>query len=233
MNSTHFAAGSYLVKICGNRFFADSLLVASFRPDFMGWIFSPKSSRRVFPGQAREQIRAIRRLAPGIRHVAVFAGNSIPAIGVVLAEVPELDLIQIVADAGMIASLRELPPLNGAGRVLPIIPVVGVRSPLQDADLLRLGTAPFYLLDSFVEGQPGGTGRRLPVEYLAHLGRPYLLAGGLNPENVVAALAETAAIGADVSSGLEDQGNPGRKNPRKLAAFMAAVRGSRRTGRSA
>ncbi|MCR9144162.1 MAG: hypothetical protein NXI24_18080 [bacterium] len=100
-----------------------------------------------------------------------------------------------------------------------------VRQPLQDTDLTaHYGNRPFWLMDSYVPGQPGGTGHRFAPEFVSELRRPFLLAGGLNEKNVREALLVTGALGADVSSGIEHPGRPGRKDSERLAQFVAAVR---------
>jgi phosphoribosylanthranilate isomerase len=81
----------------------------------------------------------------------------------------------------------------------------------------------FHLLDSYVEGVPGGTGKTFSWEIArAHRGTvPAILSGGLTPENVAAAVATVRPFAVDVASGVES--SPGRKDPDKLEAFAAAV----------
>ena len=84
-----------------------------------------------------------------------------------------------------------------------------------------------WLLDSFVEGQAGGTGKRFNWELARRanlLGRPIILAGGLTPDNVGEAIRSVAPYAVDVSSGVES--GPGRKDPARLASFLACVRGA-------
>jgi phosphoribosylanthranilate isomerase len=85
-----------------------------------------------------------------------------------------------------------------------------------------------WLLDSHVRGRRGGTGSTfnwdLAVE-ASHLGRPILLAGGLNPANVAEAVRLVRPYGVDVSSGVESA--PGRKDPKRVREFVQAVRGVR------
>ena len=92
-----------------------------------------------------------------------------------------------------------------------------------------LGQLPDYgtdawLLDSYVNGEPGGTGERfnwdLAVE-AKRLGRPLLLAGGLTPDNAAEAIAKGAPFGVDVSSRVEAA--PGQKDSAKVAAFIASL----------
>jgi phosphoribosylanthranilate isomerase len=84
-----------------------------------------------------------------------------------------------------------------------------------------------WLLDSYVQGVPGGTGERfnwdLAVE-AKRLDRPILLAGGLTPENVGEAVGQVTPYGLDVSSGVEAA--PGRKDAAKVAAFIASAKGT-------
>ena len=87
------------------------------------------------------------------------------------------------------------------------------------------------LFDAHVPRQPGGTGQQLPVTWFCgqRLSGPWWLAGGLGPDNVAATLQHLAAMGVrpdgvDASSRLESA--PGRKDPGRCAAFVAAVRGA-------
>ena len=95
-----------------------------------------------------------------------------------------------------------------------------------------LGQLPDYetdawLLDSYVQGVPGGTGERfnwdLAVE-AKRLGCPILLAGGLTPDNAGEAVDQVAPFGLDVSSGVEAA--PGRKDAAKMATLIASAKGS-------
>lgn len=213
-----------LVKICGNRFAADVFLVASAGPDIMGWIFSPKSPRRIPVDLAARLLHAVRREHPGIRHAGVFARNSLPEILSIDAALhdgngPLLDLLQIVEGPGLLTSLA------GHARLRQrIVPVLRLARPVTDLDFAARGNHALYLMDAYVPGRPGGTGHRLAPEFVAGVRRPFLLAGGLNPANVVDALRQSGAAGADVSSGLEVPGQPGRKDPALVRDFVLAVK---------
>jgi phosphoribosylanthranilate isomerase len=98
---------------------------------------------------------------------------------------------------------------------------------VRDAESLRiLPTYPAhaFLLDAFVEGQPGGTGTpiawELAVQAKGHA--PIILSGGLRPETVGPAVRRVRPYGVDVSSGVE--ASPGRKDHQKVREFIAAVR---------
>lgn len=204
------------IKICGNRYADQAMLVAAMKPDFMGWIFAPESPRRVSPRTAGRIIERIRRQYPGILHVAVFARNRFEEI-LPISSAIKADRVQIVGD------LPLLHRFSGAfgDRLLPAIRVEKEKTTVRNAP------GALIIVDSFVPGQSGGTGKRFTPQWIAGLSRPFLLAGGLTAENVQSALREVAAIasglrGVDVSSGIEDR--PGYKNRTKLAAFIEQVR---------
>lgn len=218
-----------LIKICGNRNPEDSRFVAALRPDFMGWIFSPKSPRRVAPAQASRIISEIVKTHPQILHVGVFAGNSIPEIADIIRHGPGLDLLQVVEGSGFVKRVAAL--IRGAAlplrtgrtpRVFPVAPAVRISGETGDDAFSPYPPVPFFVLDAFDPDRPGGTGKRIRSEWIRNISRPYLLAGGLNPENVIEALRETNPIGVDVSSGLEK--SPGRKDHRKVELFFERVR---------
>lgn len=211
----------YRVKICGNVYLGDSLRVAAQRPDYMGWIFSPRSARRVSADAARLQIHEIRLKYPEIRHVGVFAFNPAVEVRQIWSRVGLLDYLQIADGAGYQDALCRM---AGFRREL-LWPVLRVRRPVALADQLRFCGSPMLLVDAYDPVRPGGTGRQVPTEFLGEMRRPFLLAGGLRPENVASALQATAAIGADVASGVEVPGQPGRKDPGALRAFIEIVRG--------
>ena len=82
-----------------------------------------------------------------------------------------------------------------------------------------------WLLDSYVKGQPGGTGEKFNWDLAVaakELGRPILLAGGLNPANVADAVRQVKPFGLDVSSGVES--GPGRKDRDKVHDFIYAAK---------
>lgn len=208
-----------LVKICGNLFFEDSLQVAGCRPDFMGWIFSPRSKRRVTIEAARQQIESIHRQWPEIHHVAVFASNSIPYILSVVESIPHFDFVQTSDGPGVVSEVREM--LRG---YMDVIPAFRVKEKIADPGLSAFMPADWVLLDSYVPGQPGGTGVALDPAWVSHVEKRFLLAGGLTPANVVEALKKTGAWGADVSSGVESGETPGKKDITRVREFIKLVK---------
>jgi phosphoribosylanthranilate isomerase len=104
-----------------------------------------------------------------------------------------------------------------------VIKAMRVRSG-ADIQSLAVFHTDYHLLDSYVPGQPGGTGQSFAWETatLHHRGAPVILSGGLTPDNVGEAIGVVRPYAVDVASGVELR--PGHKDPEKLEAFAAAVR---------
>lgn len=221
--------GAPFIKVCGNLHATDSLLVASFSPDFMGWIFSPFSLRRIERLRASHLIRRIRDSNPRIRHVGVFAGNAPREILEIdrrlrRAGAP-LDYLQVTESIGFIARLRAKLRLAHGGHATPVVPVIRPTETVGDRSFVFTAPSPFWILDRFDPRAKGGTGQRIPPKYFdasRPIAYPFLIAGGIRPENAVQALRETRARGVDVSSGLELQ--PGVKDPALVEALFRALR---------
>jgi phosphoribosylanthranilate isomerase len=109
-----------------------------------------------------------------------------------------------------------------------LVPAFRVRA-ASDLETIRTmvasGRKPaMIVIDSYVAGAMGGTGHLAPWELLAgrDFGVPWILAGGLTPENVAEAIRKVRPWGVDVASGVES--SPGRKCPAKMKAFVEAAR---------
>lgn len=206
------------IKICGVTTPDDARFVADAGADAVGLNFYPKSSRFITPTQAAAIIRA---LPPFTSPVGVFVG---------------MPLRQVCATAfqlGLrgIQTYDDQPPDEDpfpfahmpSFRVKDESGLEAIRRFVQTSrSQNRLPAA--VLVDSFVEGQIGGSGHRAPWELLAGFdpGVPLILAGGLTPENVAEAIARIRPWGVDVASGVEL--SPGRKDHQKIAQFIHAVR---------
>ncbi len=202
------------VKICGinSPELFDAVVEAG--ADFAGFVFYPASPRYVTPGEAAALSA---RHIGGPQRVGLFVNPTIEEIDEILQEV-SLDILQIHAPAAAIAPLR-----NRFGR--PVWRALGVAT---QADF----PVPNERADGFVveakpppgATRPGGNAVLADWKLLStwHAKKFWLLAGGLTPENVAAALTQTNAPGADVSSGVETA--PGEKSPELIRRFIAAVR---------
>ncbi len=198
------------IKICGLRDPEHAVLAAELGAWAIGLVFADGSPRRVGIDEARA-VAAV--LPPSIARVGVFVDAPAATIAQVVAAVG-LTHVQVhgTTDVAALRAACDRPVILGVGVDGTAALAAAVRS---DADLL--------LLDAAVAGQHGGTGQSPDWALIgAHgLRRPFLLAGGLTPENVGNAIAMVTPWGVDVSSGVESA--RGVKDAGRIAAFMAAV----------
>ena len=198
------------VKICGITNREDALHAAACGADALGFVFFPGSPRWVTPAAAAA---ICAELPPFITRVGLFV-NEAPERILATAATCGLDVLQLHGD--------EAPQ----GCLLPPYRVVkGVR-PRSTADLAGLDAYPVaaLLVDAAVPGQYGGTGERADWALAAQLAGSHrvILAGGLNPGNVAAAVRAVRPYAVDVASGVEAA--PGRKDPEKVAQFIRRAR---------
>jgi phosphoribosylanthranilate isomerase len=209
---------SRVVKICGVNDPAAMHAAAAAGADLVGFVFFPPSPRAVTP----EQAAALAMPGPG--RVGLFVDPTDEQIAAVLAALP-LDLIQLHGE--------ETPARCAGVRArfgLPVMKALGIAA-ASDLDALA-DYAPAvdrFLLDAKAPpGAPLPGGNAAPFDWTLTAGReiprPWLLAGGLTPENVAEAIAASGARGVDVSSGVEKA--RGVKDPARIAAFVAAARGA-------
>ena len=199
------------VKICGITRPRDGLAAARLGADAIGLVFHARSPRHVLPGQAAA---IARELPPFVSTVALFLDADADEVRSVLRVLPA-DLLQFHGSE---------PPefCRQFGR--PYLKAIGMGAGTQAAWALaaRYADAAGLLLDSHAPGTAGGTGQSFPWEALPMLARPLVLAGGLHPGNVAAAITATQPWAVDVSSGVESA--PGIKDEGKMAAFIQEVR---------
>jgi len=225
----------FTVKICGITTPADAALAAAAGADAIGLNFVAGSPRALGLEAAQSVAAAV---PPGVLKVGVFAGASAAEIRRV-AEAVGLDAVQLhghltgdgpgVDQPVRCAELAGL-TLIRAVRLEPADdPLAAARSWLAEAT--ALGAAPdLVIVDAPVTrgtapGQLGGTGATVDWASLAQappLGLPTALAGGLTPDNVATAIHASMAAAVDTASGVESA--PGRKDPEKVRAFVAAAR---------
>ena len=207
------------VKICGLATVDDVRACADADANYMGLVFFEKSPRNITIPAARELALA----APlGLAKVALVVNPSDAELDAIIATVP-LDMVQLHG--------RETPERVAEVKErfgLPVMKAVGIA---DGDDLPKLesyfGVADQILVDAKPPkgGElPGGNG--LSFDWRLIAGRrwpcPWMLAGGLTPENVAEAVKMTGAKQVDVSSGVEDA--PGQKNAELIQKFVQSSR---------
>ncbi len=201
------------VKICGITSADDARLAVDAGADALGFVFWPKSPRAVDAVQARA-------IGDGIPASIVRVGVFVDAGADEMARVADaagLDLLQLHGDEAPSATASLCRPAWKALRVGPDFTARDARRWSQHVAGL--------LLDARSASAPGGTGESFDwslARRARECARFLMLAGGLTAENVERAIAVAEPDGVDVSSGVESR--PGRKDPARVRAFVAAVR---------
>lgn len=194
------------IKLCGLSRPCDIEAANELKPEYIGFVFAPKSRRYITPEKAAELKRL---LAPGIKAVGVFVNETPEAIAGLLNK-GVIDIAQLHGSENEddIKQLRRL-----AGK--PIIKSFRIEN-LNDVANATQSTADSILFDS-----GAGTGTVFDWKLIRNVKRPYFLAGGLSPDNAENAVNMLRPYAVDVSSGIET----GKvKDKHKMAAFVAAVR---------
>jgi phosphoribosylanthranilate isomerase len=207
------------IKICGLTRIEDARLAAQFGADYLGFIFA-KSPRRVVAETAAAILRTLRQerqeeMRP-VQRVGVFLNASVEDIRAT-ARQASLTMLQLHGN--------EDPDFCGQFE-LPVIKALRI----QDRgifDLVHSYGTPYILLEPYLPGKYGGTGVQANWQLASELVRTFpqkrfILAGGLGPDNVRAAVSAVRPFAVDASSALESR--PGIKDRQKMKAFIAAVR---------
>ena len=194
------------IKICGLFRPCDIEYVNAVRPDWCGFIVNfPKSHRN------RTPVRALRRgLAEGVVPVGVFVDQPVEDVAALLND-GTISVAQLHGheDAAYIAALRAAAPGH------PVWRAFKVRGP-EDLEAAGASPADLVILDNGY-----GTGETFDWSMAGGVARPFLLAGGLTPENIPDAIRLLHPYGLDISSGVETDK---QKDPEKIRAAVAAAR---------
>ena len=195
------------IKFCGLRREEDILAVNRIRPDYAGMILSAGYKRSVNREQAK-QLKAL--LDPEIAMCGVFVNEDSEYIAPFVTE-GIIDVIRLhgTEEDRMIQELKSRFPK------VPVIKAFIVHN-AEEVENAVVSSADRILLDG-----GAGEGRRVRLSLLKDVKREYMLAGGLDAENVAEAIRFLHPCGVDTSSGIEtDQ----KKDPEKMKAFAQAVR---------
>ncbi len=200
------------IKICGITCLEDGLAAIAAGADALGFNFYAGSSRVIRPDACAALIA---QLPPLVTRVGLLVNPSAQELAAILSQVP-LDVLQFHGEETAALCRSAGRPYIKAANVGPDFDMQQLQREFPDAQA--------FLLDAYVPGQHGGTGQTFDWQrWPAQADRPLILAGGLNPENVAAAIRATRPYAVDVSGGVEGAVR-GRKDPAKVQAFCAAVR---------
>ena len=206
------------VKICGITTLDDALAAVEAGADMLGFNFYPASPRYIEPSVGAEMVAALRARGASTTMVGVFV-NMLPGRVAAIMDECGLDLAQLSGDE---------PPgdlvMLGERAFKGIRPKDVAEAMTLAARYIVRSAPPVLLVDASTGvGQFGGTGQVGDWDAAAAVAaaHPILLAGGLRPENVAAAIAAVQPWGVDVASGVES--SPGRKDAAKMRAFVRAA----------
>ena len=217
------------VKICGITNPEDAQTAVDAGADALGFVFHKKSPRVVDQETARAVVSGLPSL---IEKVGVFFQESAEEI-FALASSTGMTAIQFSADSASLGEkdctycFEQLTTRKPGMKLIPALSMQGKR-PEGLAMMWNPKRVHAFLLDSGFGGKPGGTGQvfdwtanEAATKVIKSLGK-IIVAGGLTPVNVAGAIRILKPWGVDVSSGVEAR--PGKKDPDKVRAFLAAVR---------
>lgn len=198
------------VKICGLTRDEDAKAAQALGAWALGFIFYPKSKRYIPPDAAEKIVSGLKT-----QSVGVFVNQTDAVTGI--AKLVGLRGIQLHGDETPDDCARVLDKFTGI--------LIKAFRPESESDIARIaeykGVIHYALLDSAAGGQYGGTGHTFDwslATKASAIGIPLILAGGLNEENIIAAVNEVKPFAADLSSGVESA--PGIKDKSKLDALF-------------
>ncbi len=209
--------GRPLIKICGLTNAEDVGLAVDLGADLLGFIFAPS------PRQADADV---------VRSLGKSRPEEPGRVGVVVSAAPgtiegsERDAFALLKE-GILDAIQfhgAEDPAECYRAAFPYYKALRPREPAETSLIERYG-CPRVLIDAFVKGCPGGTGRRISADIVSAAGLlgPVWLAGGIDPENVAEVIRSFAPELIDASSGLESE--PGKKDPEKMRRFFSAING--------
>jgi phosphoribosylanthranilate isomerase len=202
------------IKFCGITRLEDAERAVELDAWAVGMVLWPGSPRYCKPEDAAAIGSALHRRA---EVAGVFVNAHLDHV-VTRADEFGLTLIQLHGDEGA-SYCTEVARRTGA-RIIKVARVAH----RSDVQALRAFRTDYHLLDTYVKGEPGGTGATFAWELVREhpRDRPLILSGGLTPENVGDAIAATRPYAVDIASGVELA--PGIKDKARMGEFSAAVR---------
>lgn len=203
------------IKFCGIRRLEDVAAVNLCQPDYMGMILSDGFRRSISQEQAQ---RLVQEKSDAIAAVGVFVNESSETI-CRMAEQLHLQVIQLHGNESA-EQIQTLQQKTG----LPVWKALRIGT-LEELEAAGTNPADCLILEGKTGAGIGGTGVCADWELLARhsWNRSFFLAGGLQPENVLEAIATVSPTGVDFSSGIEEDGV---KSLRRMKQLMTLIRGA-------
>ena len=212
------------VKICGIRSADDLRAVAAAGATWTGFVFFPKSPRHLSIDDAAALRSVAQRLPSAPKIVALTVDADDETLDEIMTQVqPHLIQCHGEEDPNRITAIKSrfACPVIKAIRVHDQQSLISAEAFDGHADMMLFDSAP---MDAVL---PGGTGHAFDWSLMRQWrgATPWMLAGGLTPENVAQAIAKSGATAVDVSSGVEDA--PGIKDPAAIQRFVLAAQSAR------
>jgi len=200
------------VKVCGITNLEDALAAIQLGADAIGFVFA-KSPRHV---SIQEAERIIEKLPPFVNFTGLFVNANRKVVEKTI-KTCKIDTLQFHGEEsnGYCSYFKRTHKVVKAFRI----------KDKKILDLLLNYDVDGYLLDTYIEGAAGGTGKIFDwnlAKRAKTLVSPVILSGGLNPGNVAQAIKKVRPYAVDVSSGIEKR--PGKKDLKLMKKFIKAVR---------
>ena len=213
------------VKICGIQRLEDALVASETGADFLGLVFVPQRRRRLDVASAQDIVSVLKTSVAQVPQVVgLFADQSLEDVNEII-DACNLDLVQLCGKESLEycqqvkAQVIKAVHVGGSGSDAEV--VEGLAERVED----YCNAGHLVTLDRLIEGVQGGTGQSFDwsiASQLSRRGLPFLLAGGLTPDNISQSVAEVNPWGVDVSSGVETNGV---KDHAKIRSFINNARG--------
>jgi phosphoribosylanthranilate isomerase len=209
------------IKICGISDIESAIAASEAGCDYLGMVFAP-SRRQVSPENALKIVETVQQLEPHLQIVGVFVNKPVPEVNQI-ANYCKLDWVQLSGDENWEYCIKIRARLIKVFHIAADARQAEISTEVWKGYSVIPPKQLICLLDSIVEGVYGGTGIPFnwPVAKSVSEKFSVMIAGGLNPDNVLELMESTKPWAVDVSSGVETNG---KKDAIKMKAFIQAVR---------
>lgn len=200
------------VKFCGMKTREDIAIINRYTPDYVGFIFA--ESKRQVSMQTASDLAKI--LDEKIKKVGVFVNASLAQIEEIAQKV-SLDIIQLHGDEDneFIKALKN--KLD-----LPIWQAIKVKD-IVDIERAKQSIADMILFDAYVKDSAGGTGKSFNWDLLKDFTGEFILAGGINKQNIIRAIRTTKPYIVDISSGIEKDNHKDENEVKTISELLRKV----------